>query len=202
MPKYDNVDPELSHIELKKADARFLRRGILFGVIQMCLTTIGFQFGSLPPNVVAEISTIMIGIAGALLFIFWWLGRVADSYRYVYPIRFLMICLIQLSCLAIAYFAPTHFSLSSILIFNVASGAIIGSWGCWDSIWTCLHCLGMDSVSEWNFSQWTWDLRLSSLSHRLGAAVMLHIVQQHLAGNRSIPVLSNKSIPRSWKQRV
>ena len=179
MPKYDNVDPELSHIELKKADARFLRRGILFGVIQMCLTTIGFQFGSLPPNVVAEISTIMIGIAGALLFIFWWLGRVADSYRYVYPIRFLMICLIQLSCLAIAYFAPTHFSLSSILIFNVASGAIIGSWG--------MLGLYFGLIS----TAWAWilfqrmDLQPVDLGFAiilfvssLGVAVMLHIVRR------------------------
>jgi hypothetical protein len=41
MPKYDNVDPELSHIELKKADAAFCAED-LFGGSDV-LTTIAFN---------------------------------------------------------------------------------------------------------------------------------------------------------------
>ncbi|MFN8441176.1 MAG: ATP-binding protein [Caldilineaceae bacterium] len=181
MPQPDNIDSSLVDAELKKAEARFLRKGVLFSGILFLLVTIGAQFGTVPPEVVRSASLLMVVIAFFLFVTYWWLGRVADGYRYVYIIRFTLLSLVQLVGLSLAYYAPSPYAFIPILLVNVASGSIIGSSTVLLGIYFVAMTIGWVFVLLQTVPPASADFRyyLSLYGVAIGLAFTLHIVRRN-----------------------
>jgi signal transduction histidine kinase/AmiR/NasT family two-component response regulator len=114
---------ELGDIELKKAEVRILRSGLRIGSILALAVLIGYQFTIFPAQTVFTMSILTAALGGMMLSIYWWLGKVQESYKYVNICRFLILCWTQASCLFLTYIWPTPYSFASILIFIVISGS-------------------------------------------------------------------------------